>query len=271
MLDGPCGGEVIELGFPVVSLLADDAVQFQELLVALFTPFAIAMATGAIFAVLWVNILWKFYKGEELAYVFTVGMLFTLHSLVEHVGGNGAIAVLVLTLSLGNLQRLLGLIIERSGSLGPLTVDTRLVLNLQERFSEIVKRIKETQIAFTFLIQNFFFVYLGIIFDVEKVDYILIGVCTVILALMFISRYLSARVLSIFQPEVKPYATIMASMVARGFTATFVALLPATKGIDVPLFKEIVLTMVLFSTIVTMVGSIICEMKPRTDKNNQEA
>jgi cell volume regulation protein A len=245
--------------------------QFQELLVALFTPFAIAVATGAIFAVLWVNILWKFYKGEELAYVFTVGMLFTLHSLVEHVGGNGAIAVLVLTLSLGNLQRLLGLIMERSGSLGPLTVDTRFVLNLQERFSEIVKRIKETQIAFTFLIQNFFFVYLGIIFDVEKVDYVLIGMCVVILALMFISRYLSARVLSIFQPEVKPYATIMASMVARGFTATFVALLPATKGIDVPLFKEIVLTMVLFSTIVTMVGSIICEVKPRTDKNDQEA
>ena len=56
---------------------------------ALFTPFAIAVATGAIFAVLWVNILWKFYKGEELAYVFTVGMLFTLHSLVEHVGGRG--------------------------------------------------------------------------------------------------------------------------------------------------------------------------------------
>lgn len=245
--------------------------QFQELLVALFTPFAIAVATGAIFAVLWVNILWKFYKGEELAYVFTVGMLFTLHSLVELVGGNGAIAVLVLTLSLGNLQRLLGLFMERRGSLGPLTVDTRFILQMQERFGEIVKRVKETQIAFTFLIQNFFFVYLGIIFDVAKVDYVLLGMCVVILALMFISRYLSARVLSIFQPEVKPYATIMASMVARGFTATFVALLPATKGIDVPLFKEIVLAMVLFSTIVTMVGSIICEVKPRTDQNEQEA
>ena len=110
--------------------------------------------------------------------------------------------------------------------------------------------------------QNCFFVYLGVIFDVEHANYLLIGTCVVILTLMFISRYVSARVLSIFKPEVKPHVTLMASMVARGFTSTFVALLPSTKGIDVPLFKEIVLAMVLFSTIVTMVGSIIYELKP---------
>jgi hypothetical protein len=50
-------------------------------------------------------------------------------------------------------------------------------------------------------------------------------------------------------------------MVARGFTATFVALLPSTRGVDIPMFKEVVLAMVLLSTIATMFGCIIFERK----------
>ena len=229
----------------------------HEVATALVYPLSIAVVAGLLFSVLWVNILWKFYRGTDLAYVFTIGLLFILFPIVELMGGNGAIAVFVLALSLGNLPFVLGRVFEESDS-----IDTRIISHYQERFSEIVKRIKESEITFTFLIQNFFFVYLGVIFDVEHANYLLIGTCVVILTLMFISRYVSARVLSIFKPEVKPHVTLMASMVARGFTSTFVALLPSTKGIDVPLFKEIVLAMVLFSTIVTMVGSIIYELKP---------
>ncbi|MEE9458506.1 MAG: hypothetical protein V3V84_01945, partial [Candidatus Bathyarchaeia archaeon] len=84
----------------------------------------------------------------------------------------------------------------------------------------------------------------------------------------FVSRYVSARIMALSDPLFKKHSKIVASLVARGFTATFIALLPETKGIKVPLFKEIVLIMVLFSTVATILGSIIYERRLKTTEGN---
>ena len=51
----------------------------------------------------------------------------------------------------------------------------------------------------------------------------------------------------------------MTLMIARGFTATFVSLMPASEGIEIPHLKEITLILVLLTTLITMTGTIIYE------------
>jgi cell volume regulation protein A len=245
----------------IIQIIDLGTTNVNQILTAFFQPISIAIILGIIFTIVWVNVLWKFYKGEELAYVFTLGMIFILYSVVEFIGGNAAIAILVLTLSLGNIPLLLEILIRRRGSLGFIKFDMKSLKNLKGRFGEILGQIRKSQFDFTFFIQNFFFVYLGIIFDLNKFDFFLIMICIIVLSLMFVSRYFSARILSLFRKNIKPYSVLMASMVARGFTATFVALLPSTRGVDIPMFKEVVLAMVLLSTIATMFGCIIFERK----------
>ncbi|MEE8569718.1 MAG: cation:proton antiporter [Candidatus Bathyarchaeia archaeon] len=252
--------QVIDVGF----------IDLGQLISLFVGPIVIAVVLGLVFTLLWVSVLWKFYQRVELAYVFTMGVLFILYSLVEIFGGNGAIAVLVLTLTLGNLPLILETFL---GEESPLKLDflKRYSLDLKtlQRFDDILDGIKESQVDFAFFVQNFFFVYLGVIFNPAKIDLALIGVCIAIILLMFVSRYVSARIMALSDPEFKKHSKFVASLIARGFTATFVALLPESKGIKVPLFKEIVLIMVLFSTVATILGSIIYERRMKTKPRNE--
>lgn len=250
----------------IVQVIQLESFSLSQLTSSLVGPVALAVVIGVIFAFLWVNVLWRLYKGEELAYVFTIGVLFLLYSVVELIGGNGAIAVLVLSLCLGNLPLILRSIL---GGRLPLISKfsegrTPALHGLTGHFNEILDKIRKSQVDFAFFISNFFFVYLGIIFDPAKMDVLLVGISLAIILLMFVSRYASARVLALSDPKLKRYGMFMAGMVARGFTATFVALLPSAKGIEIPQIKEIVLILVLLSTLASILVSIIFERRLKT-------
>jgi cell volume regulation protein A len=253
----------------IIQVLGLGIVDLGQLVSLLLGPVIIAVVLGLGFTVLWVSVLWRLYTRQELAYVFTMGVLFLLYSLVELLGGNGAIAVLVLSLTLGNIPLILEALLGEESPLqyGFLQRYSMSLTTLQ-RFTDLVDEIKASQVDFAFFMQNFFFVYLGIIFDPAKIDFMLIGICFAIILLMFASRYVSARIMAFSDPAFKKYATFVAGVVARGFTATFVALLPETKGITVPLFKEIVLIMVLLSTFVTILGTIIHERRLKPKPSN---
>jgi cell volume regulation protein A len=253
----------------IIQVLGLGIVDLGQLVSLLLGPVIIAVVLGLGFTVLWVSVLWRLYTRQELAYVFTMGVLFLLYSLVELLGGNGAIAVLVLSLTLGNIPLILEALLGEESPLqyGFLQRYSMSLTTLQ-RFTDLVDEIKASQVDFAFFMQNFFFVYLGIIFDPAKIDFMLIGICFAIILLMFASRYVSARIMAFSDPAFKKYATFVAGVVARGFTATFVALLPETKGITVPLFKEIVLIMVLLSTFVTILGTIIHERRLKPEPSN---
>jgi NhaP-type Na+/H+ or K+/H+ antiporter len=232
-------------------------VDTQQVISALIRPIFVAVLLGGIFAVVWVNVVWRFSKDSELLYVFTIGVLFILHYVTGVMQGNEAISILILSLALGNASLLCDTIGKsRLFNKYPSSLKT-----LAIRTSEVVVEIKKTQINFAFIIKNFFFVYLGIIFDLTQLNPISIGICAIILMFMFVSRYCSARIMGVLDQNFRKNAVIISSMLARGFTATFVALLPATMGVDIPRLKEIILLMVLFSTVPTILGAILFERK----------
>ena len=243
----------------ILQLLQLGALNTAQVVLAIVEPIAISIVVGIFFMIIWVNAIEWFYHGEELVYCFTLGVLFLMYSVVELIEGNGAIAILVLSLSLGNLPDIINKIgHSRLFSRYPPTLK-----RMAERSEHVVDEIKKTQLDFSFFIKIFFFVYLGVIFDLSALTPYLVAICVTILALMFVSRYVSSRLLALSDSNFKRYATIISAMVARGFTATFVALLPSTMGIEIPLLKELILMMVLFSTLPTIAASIIFERKAR--------
>lgn len=254
---------LITMSVILLQIIKIQTLDVGQIVISFFGPLAIAFILGLIFSLIWVGILWKLYRGDELIYVFTLGFLFTLFFVVEGVGGIGALAILIFSLTLGNLPSIIDTIqdelILRKRVLSEFQIETFQFLS--QRFSNITREIKHTEIHFSFIIKNFFFVYLGIIFDLKNLQYLPIMISLAIIVLMLISRYLSVRISALFDSELKKYTPLMTLMIARGFTATFVALMPTAEGIEIPYLKEITLILVLLTTLITMTGTILYEQR----------
>ena len=252
---------LITISVILLQIIKIQTFDLGQIVVSFLGPIAIAFILGLTFSLMWVGILWKLYRGDELIYIFTLGALFTLFFVVEVMGGIGALAILIFSLTLGNLPTIINTIqdelILRKRVLSEFQLETFQFLS--QRFTNITREIKHTEIHFSFIIKNFFFVYLGIIFDLENLNYISIVISIAIILLMLVSRYLSVRISALFDSELKKFTPLMTMMIARGFTATFVALMPASKGIEIPHLKEITLILVLLTTLITITGTIIYE------------
>lgn len=235
----------------IIQIMEINELNLVQIGSALIAPVTTALVVGGVFTYLWVNVLWRFYKGEELTYVFTLGMLFILYSFVEYIGGNGAIAVLVLSISLQNLPIIYKRFVKDSVTLP----------DLVERFNKASMYIRNTTVNFSFFVRNFFFVYLGMIFNFNNADAFLLGLCLMIILIVCIGRYLSVKILSFSDDQLKDYTPIISIMVSRGFIASFSALLPSAKGIIIPQLNEIVLMIVVFSTLTTIIGLFIYERR----------
>jgi cell volume regulation protein A len=265
---------LITMSVILLQIIKIQTFDMGQIVVSFVGPIVIALVFGLTFSLMWVGILWRLYRGEELIYVFTLGILFLLFFLVEAMGGIGALAILIFSLALGNLPLIINTIqdelILRKRVLSEFQIETFQFLS--QRFTNITREIKHTEIHFSFIIKNFFFVYLGIIFDLENLNPIAFVISTAIIILMLLSRYVSVRISALFDAELKQHTPLMTIMIARGFTATFVALMPASEGIEIPHLKEVTLILVLVTTLITMTGTILFENRFKTieDKPTEE-
>ena len=252
---------LITMSVILLQIIKIQTFDFVQIVLSFFGPITIAFVLGLAFSLLWVSILWKLYRGDELIYIFTLGFLFILFFVVEVIGGIGALAILIFSLTLGNLPTIIDTIqdelILRKRVLSEFQIETFQFLS--QRFTNITREIKHTEFHFSFIIKNFFFVYLGVIFNLENLNVISIVISVAIILLMLISRYLSVRILALFDSELKKFTPLMTVMIARGFTATFVSLMPASEGIEIPHLKEITLILVLLTTLITLIGTIVYE------------
>lgn len=202
---------------------------------------------GLVLSFLWANMLGRFFKERRLIYVSTLAIAIILYSLTEIIKGSGVVALLAFTLLLGNL----------------ISLNERFNLNMEftGRLQGILDSIKTAQAEVAFSVKNFFFFVLGALFRLENARFDLFAICLVLIALMVFSRFMSAEFLSLMDKRYAGYTLLIAIMLPRGFTATLAAFMPIGKNIEVPLITEIVLTMVLLSTLTATFGSMIFERK----------
>jgi NhaP-type Na+/H+ or K+/H+ antiporter len=249
---------IITCAIIVLQLIGVGTFDPQQLVGALALPLLTSIGLGVLFAVLWVQALWTIENVERWSYIFTLGLLFILYAIAEAFNGNGGIAVLVAGLTLVTLpatvQRFSTYPRGITVQYGTLRFNPTRLRGLQDRFDAVMDKVRNAQVNFAFIAENFFFVYFGILFDPTRLTTTLLGLSGVLVLLIFVSRYLSARFVGLLDQEVRREAVTLSIVVARSSTAIVVALLPGTMGIAIPQLKEMVLLMVLLSSLVTLIG-----------------
>lgn len=213
----------------------------------MFNELAISVILGIAFALVWAYVFLKYIHGNKLAYVFTLGVAFTIFDGVEFFGFNGAITVLIFSLALGNYSALVSKLKAYSKILAPIKADISIVRNIN------------TEI--TFIMRTLFFVFLGVIFNTSVIEWGILLFVLIIVIAEVLSRYAAAKTLVFFEPRFANSVPVITTLVASGFTSTLVAFLSIEAGINIPNLAEIVLLLVMFTTLWAIIGSAVIERK----------
>lgn len=187
------------------------SVEISTISGGIFSNFSIGVLVGFIFGIAWLKVLSSL-KNNSYSYLTTLAALLIVYSVVEFVGGNGAIAVLIFGIVLGNSEDITGM------------------LRLTRR--SLNSNIRDFQSELSFLIKTFFFVYLGILFKLEYItgDVVLISIS--LLVLILLSRKIISSLLAKFKKVFQKDKDLLTWMSARGLAAAVLVSLPISMGLD---------------------------------------
>jgi len=154
----------------------------------------------------------------------------------ELLGSNGAIAVLMFGITLGNARGITRLL--RSGEM---TLD---------------RTFKKFHAEISFFIRAFFFFYLGTVLTAEIFDMLFFSL--VVLGAIILARFLTTKVATVGDRKMKSAGGLIWMMMPRGLASAVLASMPYTKyGIEEAKdFPLIVLTVIVITTVLTTIGIV---------------
>ncbi|HVA83023.1 MAG TPA: cation:proton antiporter [Candidatus Aquilonibacter sp.] len=196
---------------------------------------------GTIFAAFWVFVLRRFKKySSEYSWMLTLTIVLAVYGTSEFLNFNGALSTFIFGILLTNMSDMKFL---AKGFMRPVLED--------------ISHIKVYQKEITFFVSTFFFVYIGMLFDLQGIPYYLIALTIAMCIIMLIVRYLTTGLLKGILSggkHAKSDKTIMRYYVAQGLAPAIVATLPATAGIVVPNLVDIVFLVILISNAMLSIG-----------------
>lgn len=197
-----------------------------------------AAVLGVGVALLWSRLL-RVIRHMENSIFTTPALVFILFGLAEYFGFSGPIAALAFGVMLGNIGKMNKHFEERNHLFWRYLFMAR-GPNRRERlfFAEVV-----------FLLQTFFFVFVGISVRLTSWSPVVLGMG--LAALMALTRLVVVRFVVPKSTGVKD-ATVMAVMIPKGLAAAALASLPLQRGLaQGSLIEETTYSIVLFSVIIT--------------------
>ncbi|MFH1588676.1 MAG: cation:proton antiporter [Candidatus Diapherotrites archaeon] len=227
----------------IIQFIIFQGLSTQEILQSIFAAFSVAALIGIVAALIWLWVLRDFKSTRNYQYLLTVASLFFLYSLTEFVGGNGAFSVLIFGIVLGNSKTIMRF--------------------LKIREIELTTEIKAFQTEIAFLIKTFFFVYLGIVFDLAAFNLTTISIAFALMIAMLFPRIISVFLLGKLIPKYKKDSFLIKSMMARGLAAAVLATLPVTMGVEsnelIYLIPQIAFLGILLTNLFTTIGFYLNE------------
>ncbi len=178
----------------------------------------------------WTFLTTKFHNAQH-SYMMTIGILFVIFFAEKSLGGTGALAPLIFGLMLGNKP-----ILSRY-----------LKFQLPE-----IQTDDPTHNQLTFLVRSFFFVFVGLLATLGRIEFILFGIISAIL--IYATRIPIVR-LSLRKKFSTFDNKISTAMIPRGLAATVMATIPLTMGIkNAEYYPQIVFVIILSSVIITTIA-----------------
>lgn len=223
----------------LIEIISMGTVNLRDTAGSLASAFSTAAVVAAVAAVFWIGIINKLYI-KHVGYSLTLAVVFILYSIVELVKGNGAIAVLVFALLLSNFNE----IAKRLKVKGEFALDTSL---------------RAFQIEVSFFVRTFFFIFIGLMFNTEALNFEVMVMAWVIFLFLTIARILGVKTLILSDKRITPYGGSIIAMMPRGLAAAVLASMPLAAGLKIPYFAEIAFSIIIFTNLATTLGVFIIE------------
>jgi cell volume regulation protein A len=218
--------------------------------------FAVSALVAVIAGIIWYPLL-KFLTNTKFAYSVTFAAMLVIVLIMHYIHGNGAIAILVFGIMMGNEDLL-----------------TKLKLNF---FKMSIKNsvIKKFNHEFSFLIRTVFFVFLGVVVELTDVGVEFFIRLFVIILLIIISRYIAVSAIFKMQnfkkdtasvpnrssvptdnvEDVKKEKFFMLSMIGRALATAIMAYMPLNAGIPgTSKFPEYAFTVIIATNVLLTAG-----------------
>jgi cell volume regulation protein A len=196
-----------------------------------------AVGLGILFSMIWTLVLIKVKEDLSLKYLTTLAISLLLYSLTESWGGSGVIAVMVFSITIGNLPEFF-----------------RSHLLIRKRVLWFFSQIEVMQDEVTFLVKNTFFFLLGLMFNIETITIQIIIIVLVLTCLMIVSRWISYKIIGYFDKRYVDNISFVSLMVSRGLTAGLTAFMSVELGLQMPVIMDIVIVLILFTNLAAIFG-----------------
>ena len=196
------------------------AVNYLSTAGSLLYSFGISSAIAIAFGIIWF-ILLKYISKTKYAYSITFGGMLILYLIIHFVKGNGAIAILVFGIVMGNEELL-----------------TKLKINFY-KMSLKDSSIKQFNYEFSFLIRTLFFVFLGVVVELSHIGWEFADRLFIIIIMIVAGRYISASLTFYLEnlkkkkedtlPKREKY--FLWSMIGRALATAIMAYMPLNAGV----------------------------------------
>jgi Na+:H+ antiporter len=208
-------------------------------LTTIASGFSVGIVIGVALSLAWVVLLNRL-KDQGYTYVLTIGLVFATYAISSALGGSGILSALVFGLVLGSYKML-----NQVFEITPLAMDP-----LQRQLTAFQREL-------SFLLETFFFVFLGLIFSLrasEVVDNLATGL--LLLAVLLAFRAL-ATTISTYRSELVEDRGKIVLFCAQGLTPATLAIIAVNEGLPMAgQFLSLVTYVIILTNIVTTAGSI---------------
>ncbi len=225
--------DVFTLAIPlsILGLMMSGEIRAETVLSQFIASLVIALLMGIGGAFLWSFILNKIPNLKSTKFS-TPAFLFILYGVTEYLNYSGPITALSFGIAIGNLQYFEPKLLER------IIPNQSIVLSQIEKdfFSELV-----------FLLRTFFFVFIGISIQINRLDWLMWG--AIITLVLYASRIIIVRLIVTKDTPLLD-KSIMSIMIPKGLGAAVIATLPLQRGhVDGVIIQSMCFAVILFSTL----------------------
>lgn len=200
--------------------------------------FFVGIVLGIALSISWLFVL-RFLQNFKYTYVLTIGLLFATYSITQILGGSGLIAVLIFGLLIGS---------EKS-----------VFLFLHQKFtiSDMREQFNKFQSEIAFLMETFFFVFLGLTFLInpgEIISNILLS--STILGILLFFRYIATKI-STQGSDLAKDKKIIFLICAQGIVPATLSIVALNEGLPLAnTFLNLTVYVIILTNIITTAGTL---------------